>query len=247
MKATLLFGALSAVGLLSGGRNRPHPDAKGEVEQALQKLAAAENFSWVAMTIEELDGKDPKLADSVEGRSIKGGWSRLARPKTKKTTEAFLKGERLALLTPQGWKSVDVKEVAPGAAKPPKEIRPAQDLLHARNPLAGARFLLGRLTELERRENGLCSGRVAPLNVPILLEHAAAAGHKIPGFEEPQLRVNFRISDGVLASYELVVSGRNTKAKKGQIVQSLISMAVDFTDVGTTTLEVPDGARKLLE
>jgi hypothetical protein len=244
MKTAVLIQAWMAVAILSG---RPHPDAKGDVEQALQKLAAAENFSWVAMTIEETDGKDPKLADSVEGKSIKGGWSRLSRPKTKKSTDAFLKGERLALLTTQGWKAVDVKEVAPGAAKPAKDIRPAQDLLHAKSPLMEAKVLLGRLTELERRENGLYSGRVAPLNVPILLEHAAAAGHKIPGYDEPQMRVNFRIVEGLLGSYELVVSGRNTKAKKGQIVQSLVSMAVDFTDVGTTTLEIPDEARKLLE
>lgn len=244
MKTSLLFLAGVAIGLLSGWTR---PDAKGDVERALQKLAASENFSWVAMTIEELEGKDPKLADSVEGRSIPGGWSRLSRPKTKKTTDAFLKGERLALMTPQGWKAVDVKELAPGAAKPPKEVRPAQDLLHAKSPLLEAKFLLGRLTELERRENGLYSGRVAPLNIPILLEHATAAGHKIPGFDEPQMRVNFRITEGVLESYELVVSGRNTKAKKGQIVQSLISMAVDFSDVGTTTLEVPEEARKLLE
>lgn len=242
-----MFTALMAMGLLSGWARPADPDGKGEVEQALLKLEAAESFSWVAMTIEETDGKDPKLADTVEGKSVKGGWSRLSRPKTKKTTDAFLRGGRLALMTPQGWKAVEVKEIAPGAAKPAKELRPAQDLLHANAPLAQAKVLLGRLQELECRENGLYSGRLAPLNVPIILEHAAAVGHKIPAFEEPQVRVNFRINEGMLGSYELVVSGRNAKAKKGQGQGSLISMAVDFTDVGTTTLEVPDEARKLLE
>lgn len=238
---------LMVVGILSGSAKPAAPDERGEIEQALLKLAAAENFSWVAMTIEEADGKDPKLADTVEGKSVKGGWCRLSRPKTKTTTHAFLRGDRLALLTPQGWKTVDVKEIAPGAAKPGKELRPAQDLLHAKAPLAEAKFLLGRLHELERRENGLHSGRLAPLNVPIILERAASEGHKIPAFEDPQVRVNFRITEGMLASYELVVSGRNAKPKKGQGAGSLISMAVDFTDVGTTTLEVPDEARKLLE
>ena len=247
MKASAMVKALMVVGILSGSASPAAPDAKGEVEQALLKLTEAENFSWVAMTIEETDGKDPKLTDTVEGKSVKGGWGRLSRPKTKSTTDAFLRGDRLALMTPQGWKAVDAKEIAPGAAKPAKELRPAQDLLHAKAPLAEAKVLLGRLQEVERRENGLYSGRLAPLNVPIILERAAAAGHKIPAFEEPQVRVNFRIIEGLLASYELVVSGRNAKPKKGQGAGSLISMAVDFTDVGTTTLEVPDEARKLLE
>lgn len=247
MKTTTVFGALMAVGILSGWARPAEPDGKGEVEQALLKLEAAENFSWVAMTIEEADGKDPKLAETVEGKSVEGGWSRLSRPKTKKTTDAFLRGGRLALMTPQGWRAAEVKELAPGAAKPAKELRPAQDLLHANVPLDQAKVLLGRLQDLGRRENGLYSGRLAPLNVPIILEQAAAAGHKIPALEEPQARVNFRVHEGMLASYELVVSGRNPKAKKGQGAGRLISMAVDFTDVGRTTLEVPDEARKLLE
>lgn len=247
MKASMHLMALAAVGILSGWANPSARDAKGDVEQALQKLAAAESFSWVAMTIEETDGKDPKLAETVEGKWVRGGWSRLSRPKTKSTTDAFMKNDRLALMTSQGWKSVDLKDLAPGGAKPAKDIRPAQDLLHAKAPLAQARVLLGRMNEVGRRENGLYSGRMAPLNVPIILEYAATAGLKLPTLEDTEIRVNFRINEGVLGSYELVVSGRNAKSKNPQTAGRLVSMAVDFTEVGTTTLEVPDEARKLLE
>src|SRR5439155_2860189 len=107
------FKALIAVGMLSGWGSPIHPDAKGDVEQALLKLSAAENFSWVAMTIEESEGKEPKLTETLEGKSVKDGWCQISRPKTKKSTDAFLKGDRIALLTPEGWRIVDVKDAAP--------------------------------------------------------------------------------------------------------------------------------------
>jgi hypothetical protein len=233
--------------LLSGWAIPPEGDAKRDVEDAFLKLSASENFSWVATTFEETEGKDPQLTDTVEGKWARGGWCQLSRPKTKKTTDAILKDDRIAVLVQEGWKIMDVKDLAPAAGKPDKAVLQAQRFLHEKSPLLEAKFLLGRVEDLGRRENGLYSGRLASLDVPLVLERAQAAGHKLPAFEEPKARVNFRIEDGVLSSFELVVSGRVLKAKKGQIVESLIAMAVDFSEVGKTALEIPEEARKLLE
>jgi hypothetical protein len=239
--------AFLAVALLSGWAIPMGGDAKRDLEDAFLKLSACENFSWVAMTIEETEGKEPQLTDTVEGKWARGGWCQLSRPKTKKTTDAFLKDDRIAVLFPEGWKIMDVKDVAPAAGKPDKTVLRAQQFLHAKSPLLEAKVLMGRAEDLGRRENGLYSGRLARLDVPLVLERAQAAGHKLPAFEEPAARVNFRVEEGVLSSFELVISGRALKAKKGQVVESLIGMAVDFSEVGKTTLEIPEEARRLLE
>jgi hypothetical protein len=236
-----------AAGALAGWAGPIPGDAKGDLEEALRKLSAAENFTWVAMTIEEVEGKDPQPAETVEGKWAKGGWCQLSRPKTKTTTDAIVKGDRIAVLLPEGWKIMDVKEAAPAAGKPDKTVRQAQQLMHAKFPLDEAKFLLGRAEDLVKRENGLYSGRFTNLDVPIILERAQAAGHKIPQFDEPRARINFQIEGGLLSSFELVISGGVVKAKKGQVVESLIGIGVDFSDVGRTTFEIPDEARKLLE
>jgi len=230
------------------GRTLPNqPSLEGELQRAIQKLSMAENFSWVAMTIEEKDGKDPKVAETLEGKWDKNGWCQLSNPKSKNAGDAFLKGDRIAVLLQECWKVLDVKEAALAAGKPDKTIRQAQQFLKSKSPSEELRSYLGRVEDLRLGKNGLYSGRYTALDVPIIIERAQAAGRKIPDFVEPAARINFRIENGVLASFELVISGREAKAKKGQVVETLLAMSIDFSGVGTTALEIPAEVRKLLE
>lgn len=218
-------------------------DAKDDVQRALQKLAAAENFSWMAMTIEESDVKAPEEAEWFEGQSTRSGWRKVSKPGSKATEDAWVKDDRIALRTPEGWKAVDLEAVVPGQ-KPDKIVRRAQEFHQARDPLRQATILSGRGQSLVRHEDGLISGQVAALDGPRVLEHALTSGNKIP--EGAAFRVNFRIKDGILASYELVVTYRSVR-KDGREVENVLSMAVEFSEVGTTALDIPEEARKALQ
>jgi hypothetical protein len=233
------------IGLLAGWSGPAPRDAKDDLLRALQKLAASESFSWVAMTIEESDAKVPQLAETIEGKWARSGWRKLARPKTKSTTEAFMKGDRIALLTAAGWKVIDVAAAPPPGKKADKDVRRAQEFDLVKDPLAEAKILLGRGQDFTGRENGLYTGTVAALDAPLVLERAVTAGNKLP--EGAAMRVNFRIKDGLLASYELIATYQSTRGKQKQVVENILSMAVDFAEIGTTAIEVPEEARKVLE
>src|SRR6185436_15858654 len=99
------------------GRAWATPPVEGEVQAAIRKLAAAENFSWVAMTIEE-DAKGAKLAEVTEGQWDRNGWCRLSNPKSKNTGDAFVRGDRMAVQLADGWKVMEAKDAAPAAGKP---------------------------------------------------------------------------------------------------------------------------------
>lgn len=242
----LLKAWLSAIILLGGALPAP-PTAEGEVHQAIRRLAAAENFSWIAMSLEEQDRKVAKVDVALEGKWSRRGWCQLTDVKSKNGPEAFVRGDRIAVLLQDGWTLVDVKEPPAAGGKPDKAVRQARQLMKSKSPLEELNSYLGRIEDLALRENGLYSGRFATLDVPVILERAQAAGHQFPDFVEPAARINFRIQDGVLASFELVVSGREAKDKKGQPVQTLLALSVDFSSVGTTALEIPEEVRKLLE
>jgi len=59
--------ALFFSALLLGPAAAAPSRAEGELQQAIQKLAAARNFSWISMTLEETEGKGAKLAEVMEG------------------------------------------------------------------------------------------------------------------------------------------------------------------------------------
>ena len=56
VKALLFSALLLAPALAAPSR------AEGELQRAIQKLAAARNYSWTSMTLEETEGKSAKAA-----------------------------------------------------------------------------------------------------------------------------------------------------------------------------------------
>jgi len=241
------MSALIALTVLSGWAGPVPRDAREDVQRALEKLEASGNFSWVSTTSEETDGDLPQFSAEMQGRSVKGGWSQISKSSSKKGSEAFLKDDRIAVMTADGWKVVDAKVEPPAGGKLDKAVKQAQQFVLSRAPVTEAKGLLNRLEDMKSHGGGTYSGRVAALDVPIYLERAKAAGKGAPSMEEPRIRVNFRVRDGVLAAYELVVTGRHVKKKSGQAQEIVFSAAVDILDVGTTTLEIPEEARKVLE
>jgi len=238
------FPGILALLVLAGWTGPAPRDAKDDLHRAIQKLAAAENFSWMAMTIEESDVKAPEEAEWFEGRWARSGWQKVSKPGSKATEDAWAKDDRIALLTPDGWKAIDLQAIVPGK-KPDKIVRRAQEFHQAKDPLGQARILAGRGQSLVHHEGGLISGQVAALDAPHVLEHALTSGNKIP--EGAAFRVNFRVKDGVLTSYELVVTYKSVRGRDQREIENLLSMAVEFSEVGTTAVEVPEEARKALQ
>ena len=233
--------------ILLGPAAAAPPRAEGELQQAIRKLAAARNFSWISMTLEETEGKGAKLAEVMEGQWDRDAGCRLSNPKSKSAGEAYLRGDRMALLLQDGWKGMEAKVPAPGAGKPDKTLKQAFEFIRSRSPLDELRSYLGRVENLTLRDNGLYSGTYAAIDVPVLIERALAAGRQLTDWVDPEARINLRIQDGLLASFELVISGREAKLKKGQPVHTLLAMSVDFSSVGTTEVEIPEEVRKLLQ
>lgn len=238
------FPGILAVLVLAGWTGPARGDAKDDLDRAIQKLADSQNFSWVAITIEESTAKRPEEAETFEGKWARSGWRMVSKPDSKAFEDAWMKDDRIAFFTPEGWKAIDLDAVEPGK-KPDKSVRLAREFNQVKDPLVQARVLAGRGQSLVRHENGLISGQVPAMDAALVLEHALTTGTRVP--EGASFRVNFRIRDGFLSSFELVVTYRSFRGKDRVEVENTLAMAVDISDVGTTSIEVPEEARKALQ
>ena len=108
MHRTLLLAGLLALTLSASAAD---PSAKDDVTNAAKKLAAAPNYSW--KTTVDMGGAAGgggagarMRPGPTEGRTEKDGLTMLSMTRGDTTTEAFLKGDKAAIKTADGWKSV---------------------------------------------------------------------------------------------------------------------------------------------
>ena len=105
MHRTLLLAGLLALTLSASAAD---PSAKDDVTNAAKKLAAAPNYSWkTTVDMGGGGGAGGRMRPGpTEGRTEKDGLTMLSMTRGDTTTEAFLKGDKAAIKTADGWKSV---------------------------------------------------------------------------------------------------------------------------------------------
>ncbi len=88
-----------------------------EVKSAVQKLAAAPNYSW-RMT--NATGGDSRFTPGpVEGQTEKGGLTRLVMTFGEHSVEAIVKNGQVVVKNDDGWSKPEDRKPPPGSAPPP--------------------------------------------------------------------------------------------------------------------------------
>lgn len=242
MKSTLLLTGLFGLASLLSAADAA---SKDDLLNAAKKLAAAPNYSWRSTTdlgaAANAAGSGRMRPGPTDGRTEKDGVIQLTMVRGDTTTEAFLKGDKAAIKTPEGWKSMTEAADA-GGGNPGRFL--ARMLQGYKVPAVEAQDLLGKLKELSK-DGEVWSGDLTTEGAREFLTRGPRRGG---GDAPPSLNdrgsVKFWVKDGILTKYELHVQG--TMNFNGDSRDIERTTTVEITDVGTTRIEVPEDARKKL-
>jgi hypothetical protein len=243
MKTTGLVGAvlLCVTSLVAA-------DAASEIKAAAKKLAEKGNYSWKANS-ESASGTGGgsgrgRFGGPTEGKTD-GGLTQLSMTRGENTTEAVLKGEKGALKTEDGWKSLSEAAEAGGDGGGGRNAArfTARMLQNYQTPAAEVEALAAKAKDL-KKDGEAYAGDLTPEGVKDLLGRFRRPGSDAPEVANPKGSLKVWVKDGVVSKYQYHVQGKmNFNNNDVEIDRTT---TVEIKEVGTTKLTVPEEAKKKL-
>lgn len=220
-------------------------DSGNEVKDAARKLAEKGNYSWKTTTEAAGGGGGGRFRPGpTEGKTEKDGYTFLSMTRGDNTLDAVLKGSKGAIKTPnEGWKSLaeETADAGGGQRNPARFI--GRMLQNFKAPAAQAEDLAGKAKELKSSE-GAYSGDLTEEGAKSLLTLGRGRGGNAPEISGAKGSVKFWIKDGVLSKIQFNVQGKVSFNGNDRDVDR--TTTIEIKDVGTTTLTVPEDAKKAL-
>jgi hypothetical protein len=244
MKRNILLGAvlMCATSLVAA-------DAASDVKAAAKKLTEKGNYSWKS-NVESAGGGGGGGGGNRGGGPTEGktdaGTIQLSMTRGENTTEAFVKGDKGAIKTQEGWQSLsEAAEAAGGGGGGGGRGGAflARSLQGYKAPAAQAEELAGKATGL-KKDGDAYAGELPAEAVKGLLSFGRRAGGDAPEVSGAKGNVKFWLKDGALSKYQFNVKG--TMSFNGNDREIDRTTTVEIKDVGTTKLTVPDEAKKKL-
>jgi len=255
MKKNLL---LAAAFVFAGSLASVQAESKEEVKDAIKKLTEAGNYSWTSTTARP-EGAGGGGAGAGRGGAagatngkFADGLVYLTSTRGDRTTESLVKGEKAATKGQDGWAAVEVRPAGDAAGGQGRQrFGRGRNLLNFKAPATQAEELLGQVAEL-KKDGDVYTGALTEEAAKGLVtfggggRRGGAAGGNA---DRPQptgvkATAKFWIKDGVLAKYETVTAG--TISFNGNDRDLGRTTTVEIKDAGSTKIEVPEEAKKLV-
>jgi hypothetical protein len=210
---------------------------KDEVTRAAKALAEKPNYSW-RTTVEVPEGT-PFRPGPTEGKTEKGGSTCVSLTFGDNTTQAVIQGEKSAVTDQEGnWRSTAELADAEG---------PGRFLgMMVRNlptPVEQALELVDQAKEL-KKEGDAFSGELTEEGAKSLMRfrrRGADAGPGGPNVVFAKGSIKFWVKDGLLTKLETKVDG--SMEFGGNEIEIKRTTTTEIKDVGSTKVEVPEGAK----
>jgi len=226
---------------------------KDDVTSALQKLAAADNYSWTATTE---SGGGQNGPGTTKGKTQKDGLISIEMTRGDNTTEAFKMGEKGAVKGDDGWTAVDLA-AAParggggggGGANPARMA--GMMLRNLKAPAAEVEDVVSKAKDITKSGDAYAAD-LSEDTVKTMLTRGGGgrrgggggAGGAAPTVTNAKGSVKFWIKDGVISKYEIKVSGTVSRGGNDRDVDR--TTTVEIKDIGTTKIALPDEAKSKL-
>jgi hypothetical protein len=253
----------STLALVAGSAVVVMADAKDDVTSAAQKLSDASNYSW-KQTMENANGGGGggRGGGPVEGKTEKGGFTLLTMTRGDNTQQVVIKGDKVAMTNRDGeWQT---SEEMAAAAQQNQDNNNGDNggrrrgrgnmAMMYRNyklPAETASDLASKATNLTSSD-GAVSGELPEDAAKALMTFGGrgrrgggGGGGNGPEISNAKATVKFWVKDGVLSKYETHVTG--TISFNGNDRDVDRTTTVEIADVGSTKVDVPDGAKKKFE
>ena len=233
MKKQIVVIALTA---FAGSLFAADTGGKDEVINAAKKLGEKSNYSWkTTVVVPESAQFKP---GPTEGKTEKDGFTCVKMSFGGNTTELVKKGEKVAFTNRDGdWQTPADVENDQGPARFMAGM--------ARNfkaPTAQAAEVAGATKEL-KKEGDVYAGDLTEQGAKDLMRFRRGGGNG-PEIKDAKGSAKFWVKDGVLSKYEYKVTG--SMNFNGNDIDVDRATTVEIKDIGSTKVEVPEGAKKKL-
>ncbi len=224
-------------------------DPKESVSDAIKALTAKGNYSWNTSS-EVANSQFPAL--TTKGKTEKDGFTFLTVEGRNGEIQAAKKGDKAVLKTDDGWKTAEeLRQEGQGQGRG----RFARTrLLDAPSPATEALDLLKDAKELKAGEDGVFSSALTDEAAKDLAGffgrrrgrggQEGQGNNNRPEPKDAKGTVKFWVKDGVLVKFELKTSAKITFREEEREIDRTTTTAI--SDVGSTKVEVPEDAKKLL-
>jgi len=235
MKKSMWFNsiALMTVSLIAADSS-----PKDDVTSAAKKLGEKPNYSWKT-TVVVPEGAQFRPGPT-DGKTEKDGFTHVTARFGDNTAQTVLKGDKGAVTNQEGeWQSLAEAEQEEGFGR----FR----ALMARNlktPAVQAADLAAAAKDLKKDGDSYSGDLTEDGAKTFLTFRPRAAGGDGPAVSNAKGSVKFWLKDGELSKYEFKVTGKVSFNGNDRDVDR--ATTVEIKDVGTTKVEVPEGAKKKL-
>jgi hypothetical protein len=174
----------------------------------------------------------------IEGKTEKEGCTQIAFTFGDTTTDAVIKGDKVAVKRDDEWKTPDELE-GNGAWM-------ARRLATFKPAAAEAEDLATKTKALKAGDGGPYSGDLTEAGVKEIFGRWQRGGAQTPEAKGAKGSVKFWLKDGALTKYEFNLQGTITMGQDQQEMTINRTTTVEIKDVDTTKVVVPDAAKKKL-
>lgn len=243
MKQNIL---LSTVALLAASLVAAHAGAKEDATAAAKKLAE-KSYSWKTSSESAGGGGGGGGGrggfGSQEGKIAADGTAMITMPGRDNNTEAVIKGEKFAVKRGEGWQSAAELAANAEGGGGGRGRGGAAMFRNFKAPAVRAQELVGHTKELKAAD-GVISGDLTEDGAKSLMTFGGRGGGGGPEISGAKGSVKFWVKDGVLTKMETKVQG--TMSFNGNDREIDRTTTTEIKDVGTTTVTVPEDAKKKL-
>jgi hypothetical protein len=211
-------------------------DAKEEVTAAAKKLGEKANYSWKT-TVVVPEGTQFRPGPT-DGKTEKDGFIHVKSTFGENTTDIVKKGDKAAFTNRDGdWQTLAEVENQEGPAR----FR-AGMVRNLRAPAELAVEIAAGAKEL-KKDGDAIAGDLTEEAANNLMRFRRGGGDG-PTISNAKGSAKFWVKDGVLTKYEFKVSGKMDF--NGNEIDLDRTTTTEIKDIGTTKVEVPEGAKKKL-
>jgi len=227
MLATTLAGSLLAA-----------DSPKDEVVAAAKKLGDKDNYSWkTTVVVPESAQFKP---GPTEGKTEKDGFTQVKFSFRETTTELVIKGDKKVFTNPDGdWVTPADAE---GDQGPGRFM--AGFARTFKTPAAHAAEIAAGVKELKKDGDAYSGDLTEEAAKTLMRFRRGGGGGDGPTINDAKGSAKFWVKDGVLSKVEFKVKG--SMNFNGNDIDVDRTTTVEIKDVGTTKVEVPEGAKKKL-
>ena len=206
---------------------------KDDVNGAIQKLAAADNYSWTTTTESTLFKPGPS-----HGKTEKGGYTYVEFSMQDNKLEAVVKGDKSVVKTGDGWQTLEEAAQAQGDGGFNAGRFMSRRMKDYKLPAAEAQDYAGKSKEIAKADGAYAGDLTEEGAKALITATGRRGGGPPPAITNPSVGLRALVSKEEVNEVMGILRDKKVKIDR--------TTTVEIKDIGTTKIEVPDEAKKKL-